>query len=175
MRRQRSAAPNNELLRYLRDLPVEPGLHCLILMQAGAASLGMFEGGDSLATKTLKRYVVRGNGRAQPAFLATRGKSRYGSRLRLQNARLLLDEINEKLGSYWEEFGTPEIVFAAAPVRLWPELFRASVPAPFTQDDPIVRVPLDLPVPTTDVMLRTYKSMCYGRIERLDTGEPTQS
>ena len=153
------------LEHYLATLPPEPGPHAVILMQAGAASLGYFIGGEAVATKSIKRYVVRGKGRAQPAYLKSKGKSRYGSRLRLQNARLLIEEINEKLTDYWTEFGEPELLFVGAPVRLWPDLFRGKTQPPFEQSAPIVRVPLDLPVPTTDVLLRTYKSLCYGRVE----------
>lgn len=150
---------------YLAGLPVELPRHVVILMQAGAVSLGYFEAGEALATKTFKRYVVRGKGRAQPTYLGQKGKSRYGSRLRLQNARLLLDETGGKLSEWWEEFGSPTVIFAAAPKRLWPELFLTKVPPPFTKEAPIERIPLDLPVPTTDTLLRTYKAMGYGRIE----------
>jgi hypothetical protein len=151
--------------QYLEGLPDEPGLHCLILLQAGAVSLGIFDEGQALATKTLKRYVVRGKGRAQPAYLDSKGKSRYGSRLRLQNARLLFEETNEKLSEYWDEFGEPELIFANAPKRLWPDLFRAKVEPPFGPEHSIVRVPWDLPIPTTDTLVRTYKRLSYGRVE----------
>lgn len=163
--RRKAGAACADLESYLAQLPAQPGLQCLILMQAGATSIGMFDAGEVLATKTLKRYVVRGKGRAQPAYLSTKGKSRYGSRLRLQNARLLLEETNAKLRAYWDEYGTPECIFAAAPARLWPDLFRCPIAPPFAPEHPILRVPLDVPVPTTDVMLRTYKSLCYGRVE----------
>ncbi len=71
---------------YVDSLPEEPGRHSVILMQAGAVSLGRFEGARPLIQKSLRKYVVRGRGRAQPLHLKTKGKSRYGSRLRLQNA-----------------------------------------------------------------------------------------
>jgi hypothetical protein len=154
------------LAEYLDALPAEPGRQLVVLLQAGAASLGMFDGGEPLATKTIKKYVVRGRGRAQPAHLATKGKSRYGSRLRLQNARKLLEETNEHLREWWEELGPAELVFHSAPVRLWPELFQAKPPPPFERDGPLARIPLDLPRPTTEVLLRAYRSLCHGRIER---------
>ncbi len=156
--------------RYLQTLPQEPGLQVLILMQAGAAALGVFDGGEVLATKTLKRYVVRGKGRAQPAHLATKGKSRYGSRLRLMNARLLLEEINEKLMEFWERFGTPEQVYVSAPKGLWPELFRAKTEPPFAADQAIIRMPFDLPVPKTEVLMQAYRFLGRGRIEWLTGG-----
>ncbi len=166
--RRAGRAPGADLAQYVQSLPAQPGRQCLILWQAGAASLGFFDAGEPLATKTLKRYVVRGKGHAQPGYLASKGKSRYGSRLRLQNARLLIDEINVKLHGYWSEFGAPELIFAGAPVRLWPDLFRAKQLPPFTTEDRIVRVPFDLPVPTTEVLLRTYKKLCYGRVVGTD-------
>ena len=165
---RRSAQSNSDLEAFLKRLPLEPSLHCLILLQAGAASLGMFQSGEVRYTKSMKRYVVRGNGRAQPAYLKSKGKSRAGSRLRLQNARLLFEEVNAKLGEFFDEFGAPDLIFVGAPVRLWPDLFRAKVQPPFDQEHPIIKVPLDLPVPTTEVLLRTYKSLCYGKIEPFD-------
>jgi len=161
----RWARVDDALERYLAALPDELPRQVVILMQAGAVSLGYFEAGEALATKSLKRYVVRGKGRSQPTYLGKKGKSRYGSRLRLQNARLLFEETNAKLGQWWADFGTPAMLFVGAPKRLWPELFEAKVPPPFSADEPVVRVPLDLPVPTTDVLLRSYKAMGYGRIE----------
>ena len=153
------------LIDYLDNLPEAPTAHCMILMQAGAVTLGRFAGGRALAKKSLKRYVVRGKGRAQPAYLKTKGKSRYGSRLRLANARRLLVETNEKLHEWEAEFGPADWVYYNCPVRLWPSLFEASPPPPFERTGPLVRIPLDLPRPTVDVMLRTYKSLEYGRIE----------
>ncbi|MDF1837106.1 MAG: hypothetical protein P1V35_04500 [Planctomycetota bacterium] len=157
---------------YLETLPFEPGPQVLVLLQAGAAALGYFDGGEAIRTKALKRYVVRGSGRAQNTHLKTKGKSRYGSRLRLQNAKAILEEINERLCDWWEEHGTPDFVFHNAPVRLWADLCRAKPMPPFLAEDhvassepvPQLRIPLDLPVPTTDVMLRVYRSLSYGQI-----------
>jgi len=154
----------SSLPSFLEQLPIEPGLQVVLLMQAGAASLGLFEAGEVLRTKTFKRYVVRGKGRAQPTHLNSKGKSRYGSRLRLQNARAILDETNEKLHDWWDEYGVPDTVFFNAPVRLWADLKTAKPTPPFAASGQLVRIPQDLPVPTTDVMLRAYRSLCYGRI-----------
>ena len=96
-RRRSGAAPRCALARYLEGMPAELPLQMVLLLQAGAATLGAFEAGEPLATKTRKAYVVRGNGRAQPTYLASKGKSRYGARLRLQNAVRLLDQTSAKL------------------------------------------------------------------------------
>ena len=42
-----------------------------------------WRGEELVRHKVFKRYVVRGRGRAQPTHLKSKGKSRYGSRLRL--------------------------------------------------------------------------------------------
>ncbi len=150
---------------YLDLLPEEPGRHCVILMQAGAVSLGRFAGAQPIAKKSLRRYVVRGKGRAQPLHLKTKGKSRYGSRLRLANARKLLVETNEKLIEWEKEIGPADRFYYSCPVRLWPSLFETSPPPPFEKSGPLVRIPRDLPRPTVDVLLRTYRSLEYGRVE----------
>ena len=152
------------LEEYLAQLPDGPGSHCVIVMQAGAAALGRFERAEPIATKTLKRYVVRGKGRAQPLHLKTRGKSRYGSRLRLANARRLLEEVNEKLIEWHAEHGPAERVFYSCPVRLWADLFEATPAPPFDRAS-AVRIPRDLPKPTIEVLLRAARSLEYGRIE----------
>jgi hypothetical protein len=155
----------HSLGEYVDKLPLEPGLQAVIVLQAGASSMGMFDGGSVLRTKTIKRYVVRGKGRAQPTHLNSKGKSRYGSRLRLQNAKAILEETNAKLQDWWEEFGTPDEIFYNAPVRLWADLLRSKPGPPFeAKDQDLVRIPRDLPIPTTEVMLRAYRSVCYGRV-----------
>jgi len=154
------------LADYLETLPREPGRHTVILMQAGAVTLGRFEGASSIAEKSLRRYVVRGKGRAQPLHLKTKGKSRYGSRLRLQNARKLLAETNEKLHEWENEFGPADWIYYSCPVRLWPSLFAATPPPPFDRSAPLIRIPLDLPRPTVDILRRTYRALEHGRIER---------
>ena len=154
----------DSLEQYLEALPVRPGRHFLVLMQAGAVALGLFEGGEERATKSLRKYVVRGRGRAQPLHLQTKGKSRYGSRLRLQNARRLLEETNAKLAAWTSEFGPADRVYYNAPVRLWAGLFAAR-PAPPFERRCALRIPRDLPRPTTEVLRRAYRGLGFGRIE----------
>ncbi len=151
---------------YLEALPEALGPQLAIAMQAGAVSMARFEAGKPVATKTIKRYVVRGKGRAQPTHLKSKGKSRYGSRLRLQNALMLLEETSERLREWNDEFGAPEQTFVNAPVRLWADLFEIPPGPPFTREDPVIRIPRDLPRPTTEVLLLAYRGLCYGRIER---------
>lgn len=163
-----------DLLDHLDELPDELGPHLLVLLQAGRCSMGWFDEGEVVETKSFSRYVVRGKGRAQPTHLATKGKSRYGSRLRLQNARALLEETSERMGLWWEEFGAPDAVLVNAPVRLWASLFETDPPPPFAPDGaedvpgvtPVRRIPRDLPKPTSELVVRTWRFCCYLRLER---------
>ncbi|MFT5288354.1 MAG: hypothetical protein ACI8QS_000648 [Planctomycetota bacterium] len=150
---------------YLCDLPEKLPRHLVILMQAGATSLAVFDDEEPLATKSFKRYVVRGKGHSQATHLASKGKSRYGSRLRLQNAKRLIEETVEKLVEWEEEFGEAKTIYYSAPVRLWPSMFEASITPPFPKDGPLVKIPRDIPRPTTDVLMRIYRGLCYGRLE----------
>ena len=169
-RRSRQNASGDDLAAFLRTYPPELPLQCVILLQAGATAIGMFKDGEPLATKSFKRYVVRGKGRAQPAYLASKGKSRYGSRLRLQNAQDMIEETNARLCGFWADHGAPEQILVGAPPRLWAEHFVAPLAPPFKKGTPITRVPLDFPVPTTSVLLRTYKSLQFGLIKREGSG-----
>jgi len=146
---------------YLESLEEPLGLHGVVLLQAGAAALGLFEEGRLFAHKTLKKYVVRGSGRAQPSYLKARGKSRYGSRLRLGNARRLLSEVNERLTDWRDELGEPERLFYSCPVRTWADLQEARPAPPFAKAR-FERVALDLRVPNLAELRRVYGFLGRG-------------
>jgi len=149
---------------YLRDAET-PGRHVVLLVQAGATAIGLWEDDDLIAHKVISKYVVRGKGRAQPTYLATKGKSRYGSRLRLRNARAQLVQTNEKLLEFWQRHGAPRLVHYSAPVRTWPELFRADPPPPFGQRDSVLlKIPLDVHVPNLEELKRVRARLARGRV-----------
>jgi len=155
----------DSLSDYLACLPATPTRHFVILLQAGAAALGVFERGEKVVTKSDKKYVVRGRGHAQPTHLASKGKSRYGSRLRLQNARLLLDGVSTRLRDWVDEYGPPAEIFYSATVRLWTALLTHTDSPAFSENGRATKIPHDLPIPTTDVLLRTYRKMSFGRVD----------
>lgn len=158
-----------DLLDHLDSLPEELGPHLVVLLQAGRCSMGWFTDDELIESKSFSRYVVRGNGRAQPTHLKTKGKSRYGSRLRLQNALALLEESNERMGEWWDEHGPADAVLHAAPARLWSSLLETDPAPPFDADTPLRRIPRDLPRPTSDLVLRTWRFCCYLRLEWPDS------
>ena len=161
---QRVGEPGPDPADYLAGLRDELGLELVLLLQAGSAALGVWRDDELIAHKVIKKYVVRGRGRAQPAYLKTRGKSRYGSRLRLRNARALLVEVNQKLGEWARDWGPLERIFYSCPVRTWPELLRAKPPPPFGVGDPLVKIPVDVHVPDFEELLRVRRILTHGRV-----------
>ena len=151
---------------YLVELG-SPGLHALLLMRAGAAALGIWQDDELLRHKAIKKYVVRGRGRAQTTHLKTKGKSRYGSRLRLQNAQRLLVEVNEKLRGWDEEFGRPRHAYYACPTRSWPELF-ATNPAPPWPHELFERIRLHTHTPDFAELRRVHWQLAHGSLSGPD-------
>jgi hypothetical protein len=160
---QRIRKPHINPQGYLDHLPDCLGTHLVLLLQAGAAALGIFQQGELSHHKVIKKYVVRGRGRAQATHLKTRGKSRYGSRLRLQNHKKLLVEVNEKLCAWAGDVQAFDDRFYSCPVRTWPELFETRPGPPFRQED-FVKIPLDLGIPSLKELWAAYRGICRGTL-----------
>ncbi len=151
--------PVADVEQWLCELE-RPRRHVLILLQAGALALGLWHGDELLAHKCEKKYVVRGKGKAQATYLRTKGKSRYGSRLRLRNHEALLVECSERLGQWWRAHGPFEEIFRSVPVRMWPELADVEPALPFdARDERIVKIPLHVHVPGYEELLRVHRAL----------------
>ncbi len=100
---------------------LDPGSVLFFLMRAGAVALGIWRRGEWRCHRADSRYVVRGRGKAQPSYLAAKGTSRYGSRLRLRNHRRLLEETAACVRAWAEDPGFSQVLYAV-PVRLWAEI-----------------------------------------------------
>lgn len=160
------AQPGETATAYRRRLPGPCERHAVLLLQAAGVALGYWDGEELLQHKALRKYVVRGHGKAQPKHLETRGKSRYGSRLRLQNWQRLLAETNAWLAAAFALHGEPERIFVAVPVRATAALFGAEPPPPFARDDARVqRLPVHVHRPDFAELQRVRGWMRYGRLE----------
>lgn len=158
--------PDEAIGDYARRADTAIGRQVLLLLRAGAVAIGYWDGDLLVAHKAIRKYVVRGHGRAQPTHLKTRGKSRYGARLRLQNWHRLLVETNERLGEWWRDLGAPERVFHSAPVRSWPELLAVDPPPPFARDAALLhRLPLHVHRPDHEELLRVRGWLVHGRLD----------
>jgi hypothetical protein len=62
------------IVHYLARLPGPTERQLVLLLQAGAVAIGYWDGDQLLHHKAWKAYVVRGHGRAQPAYQKTRGR-----------------------------------------------------------------------------------------------------
>lgn len=142
----------------------EPDQVLLLLIQAGASALGFWECDELIRHKVIKKYVTRGKGRAQPTHLKTKGKSRYGSRLRLQNWKSQLVDTSEKLHEWIDELGPPDVAFYASPVRVWPEFWTCR-PAPPLGRDAFRKVRTHVHVPDFKELQRVYEWLHTGWIE----------
>jgi len=168
------AVPGESPTDYLMRWPLAPGRHCVLLLQAGAAAMGFYADDALLLHKADKKYVVRGQGKAQPTHRKTKGKSRLGSRLRLQNWKRLLCETNERLCAWWESQGPVDQVFVAAVVRVLPELFAADPPPPFAREATnLRRLPLHVHVPDFAELQRVRYWMGHGHIDEPGAGAPS--
>jgi len=159
-------APGARIDAFAAALPERLARRCVVLLQAGAAALGYWDDDELVRHKAYKRYVVRGNGKAQPLHRKSKGKSRYGSRLRLQNRRRLLTEVNERLRAWWDELGAPEQVFFAVPVRARADWFAADPAPPFARDDVRSRrIPVHAHEPDFAELRRVHGLLLRGRLE----------
>lgn len=93
----------------------------ILLMESGRAALGVYENGKLKEHKNIRKYMVRkGQGKSQLTHLKTKGKSRYGSRLRLQESESFFDEIIKRLQG--EQSLSAPFIFYHCPATLWPFL-----------------------------------------------------
>ncbi len=152
---------------YLFSLDASLGLNCVLLVRAGATAIGLWDDDELIAHKVIKKYVVRGSGRAQSTHLKTKGKSRYGSRLRLQNHKRHLEETCERAVDWWESHGAFQRVLYSAPVRLWAELQSVTPELPFDPDS-ATRIPLHVHDPTFEELKRVRRLLARGRIAPIE-------
>ncbi len=150
---------------YALSLASPPGMYLVILMQAGATALGTFENGELLRHKCNKRYVVRGSGKAQPTHLQSKGKSRFGSRLRLQNHKRLQLEAHEKLRQWRQELGEPALKYYACPVRTWSEFFLNGLQPAYPSAKGFRKIPSDFPVPSLQTLTKANGFISHGRVQ----------
>jgi hypothetical protein len=147
-------------------LPAELGVEVVLLVRAGRAALGLWIDDELAAHKVFRRYTVRGQGHAQTTHLKTKGKSRYGSRLRLQQAARLLDEVNERLKDWDRDHGPLDVIHRACPVRLWPELCGHDPSPPFDARDPrIAPIRIHTHEPDFEELLRVRRHLTSGVVE----------
>lgn len=159
------AAQGQTFADYLSEMPNLDARYFLILIQAGHSALAYFEGENMLHHKVIKKYMVRGKGKAQIGYLQTRGKSKAGSRIRLANSLSFFEDINEKLGEWEVEAEAGRILYSCG-LTLMPHWFQSKVLPPFDKEDPrLCKIPYDCDRPDLEELKRLDKLVKKGRYE----------
>ena len=119
----------------LNDLPQNWNI---LLMESGRAAMGVYRDGKIIEHKNIRKYMVRKKqGKSQLKHLKTRGKSRYGSRLRLQESEAFFYEIIERLQN--ENCSEAPFVFYHCPATLWPFLTEEAEEQKFEMNSKVWR------------------------------------
>lgn len=137
--------------------------YVLLLIQAGNAALGYFEEGEMINHKVIRKYMIRKKqGKFQGSHLKTKGKSKAGSRVRLNNTLEFFEEVNQKLED-WEIVEEVERILYFSSIPLWNMLFESKVACPFDKDDIRLRkIPKDVHIPNYDELLRINRFAHVG-------------
>lgn len=143
---------------------LESGTYMVLIIQAGATAVGVWDGSLLVAHKVIKKYVKRGKGKAQTTYLKTRGKSRYGSRLRLQNAQAHLVETVDRVDMWCDQYAVKKL-FYNCPVRLWSEFDKTFEGLHGVER---IKVPRDVRTPNHEELKRVRNSLCWGTLDLFD-------
>lgn len=144
--------PNTEALKYV-----------VMLVQAGAAAVGLFDDTEVLDHKAFKSYMVRKKqGISQIKYLKTKGKSKAGSRVRLGNTIEFFEHINERVQNYFKENEISRIAVSCSKT-LWPFIFNSKIECPFQKnDDRIFKIPKHVHEPNFEVLTKTHQYLLKG-------------
>lgn len=148
---------------YFASVPESFLPFVFLIMQAGISAMAYYENGKLTRHKVIRKYMVRKKqGKAQLHHLKTKGKSRLGSRIRLQQSKQFFEEINAKIRE-WDVMEQSNAIVYSCPVRLWPMLFDADPMPPFSKDDKRLRkVPIEVKTPKLEELERVCKSVSRG-------------
>lgn len=126
---------------------IEDVHYSITLVRAGKAALGYFHQGKLLDHKVFRAYMVRQKqGKSQFKYLKTKGKSRVGSRIRLEETELFFKDINQRLQVYKDQYPLSFWGLGCGKT-LWPLIFDGAVPPPFTSKSVEL---IQLPYPFSD-------------------------
>jgi len=146
--------------------------HIILLIKAGIASLAFFENGELMDHKVFRAYMVRKKqGKSQIKYLKTKGKSRAGSRVRLQETLDFFEDINLRLISYFEEYRVDLIAMNSSKILL-PYLFQSKSKTPFEKkDDRLYKIPKHIASATHENLLEVNEQLFCNAIFVTEFGQ----
>ncbi|MFW7378849.1 MAG: hypothetical protein ACOH5I_08585 [Oligoflexus sp.] len=149
----------------LDELLDEPDFYGIFLIQAGRASLGLAQADRVLATKQIRKYMVRKTqGKSQLAYLHEKGKSRLGSRIRLRQTDQFFVEINQQWQEWQEEYAVKRIFLSCSPKLKGAWFAAKSSTALRNTVDSWVRIPFHVDAPSFDELQRIHTLLCRAQI-----------
>jgi hypothetical protein len=139
--------------------------HVLLGVRAGLAGLLCFENGELVDHKVFRAYMVRKKqGKSQLKYLKTKGKSRAGSRVRLEETKLFFEHIAERLQTYDERM-TIDQVFLGCATTLIPFLFDNN---PFLQEAKLTKkihkIPFHIQQPSFENMMGAERQLRFNQV-----------
>lgn len=144
-----------EMVKHLAS----PKVFLLVLVQAGHAALGVGRGQELIESKVIRKYMVRKTqGKSQLSYLESKGKSRLGSRIRLQQSKIFFHEL-DRLIEGWEKNEKIDVIFLSCSAKLkgvWAEhggMFDKA-------DSRLRKVPLDVHRPNHGELVRVHRLLC---------------
>lgn len=138
--------------------------HIVLIIKSGIASIAFFENRELIDHKVFRAYMVRKKqGKSQIKYLKTKGKSRAGSRVRLQETIDFFENINQRLLEYFEEYRIDTIALSCSQTLI-PYFFQSKTITPFDKkDDRIYKIPKHIDSGTHENLLEVNRQLfeCY--------------
>ncbi|MFD2036144.1 hypothetical protein ACFSKL_15180 [Belliella marina] len=150
--------------------------YVLVMIRSGIASVGIFENFECHQHKVFRAYMTRKKqGKSQIKHLKTKGKSRAGSRVRLQETLEFFEEINQRLQEHFEEFRIDKIGISCSDTLI-PYFYGGKIKTPFDKQDPrIFKIPKHIQNPTFEELTATNKFLLQSEIRISESGAPYYS
>ena len=143
----------------------------VVAMQAESCGILLIDQLEIKSLRIFKRYTVRkSQGSAQLKHLQTKGKSRLGSRIRLQQLGKLFSESTAELDRLISTAPQTKHVFTCINRRLLAAWLDTARPACWNQtSDRLFPAGLDMPRPSEDSMLQLVYRLCLtSEVSELD-------
>lgn len=157
-----------------KKLPIHADFknYVLVMIRSGIASVGFFENYVNHQHKVFRAYMTRKKqGKSQIKHLKTKGKSRAGSRIRLQETLEFFESINHRLQEHFGEFRIDRIGISCSDTLI-PYFYGGKVPTPFDkQDKRIFKIPKHIQNPTFEELTEVNKFLLQSEIRIAEGGQ----
>lgn len=136
------------------ELLMEEFSNCLlILIRSGIGSVGFVQNGDLLHHKVFRAYMVRKKqGKSQVKYLKTKGKSRAGSRIRLNATLEFFEDISKRVNEHLENYAV-DLIGLSCSETLIPYFFNDNKSLNlYKRDSRIFKIPKHIGSPTLETL-----------------------